>query len=203
MTITFKCTECGKINTVEVEDTLNLTSNQDLLKSILDNSKFQFKCSECGKEHNVIYDVLLQDDNEKFYIKINSGEELMTLVSQDDYKIRIVKDLNQANEKLRCFYYRLDDRLVELVKFLIKDDLEKNNDNLKITEMYFFRFSSNDLEFLIFTEDEFLGTMKYSFNGYKELKYKHGEKLIDEIQVVDEKYALSILNAQSNEETIA
>lgn len=203
MLITFKCTECGEVNTIEVDDTLNLTSNQELLKTVLDNSKFQFKCSKCGKEHNVIYDVLLQDDNEKFYIKINTTNELISLVGKDDYKIRIVKDLNQANEKLRCFYFRLDDRLVEIIKFLMKDDLEKNNDNLKITEMYFFRFNSSYLEFVVFSEDKYLGTMKYNFNGYKELKYKHSSKFIDEIQVVDEKYALSILNAPSKEETNA
>lgn len=88
MLITFKCTHCGKINTVEVDDTINLTGNQDLLKTVLDNSKFNFKCEDCKTEHNVVYDVLFQDDNEKFYVKINSSNELLTLMSKDDYKIR-------------------------------------------------------------------------------------------------------------------
>ncbi len=197
MLITFKCTHCGKINTVEVDDTINLTGNQDLLKTVLDNSKFNFKCEDCKTEHNVVYDVLFQDDNEKFYVKINSSNELLTLMSKDDYKIRIVKDLNQANEKLRTFYYRLDDRIIEIIKFLIKDDLEKNNDNLKITEIYFFRYSQSYLEFVLFSKEEYLGIMKYSLSGYKEIKHKHKEKFDETIQVIDEKFALNILSTSS------
>ena len=197
MLITFKCTHCGKINTVEVDDTINLTGNQDLLKTVLDNSKFNFKCEDCKTEHNVVYDVLFQDDNEKFYVKINSSNELLTLMSKDDYKIRIVKDLNQANEKLRTFYYRLDDRIIEIIKFLIKDDLEKNNDNLKITEIYFFRYSQSYLEFVLFSKEEYLGIMKYSLSGYKEIKHKHKEKFDETIQVIDEKFALNILSISS------
>ena len=197
MLITFKCTHCGKINTVEVDDTINLTGNQDLLKTVLDNSKFNFKCEDCKTEHNVVYDVLFQDDNEKFYVKINSSNELLTLISKDDYKIRIVKDLNQANEKLRTFYYRLDDRIIEIIKFLIKDDLEKNNDNLKITEIYFFRYSQSYLEFVLFSKEEYLGIMKYSLSGYKEIKHKHKEKFDETIQVIDEKFALNILSTSS------
>lgn len=197
MLITFKCTHCGKINKVEVDDTINLTGNQDLLKTVLDNSKFNFKCEDCKTEHNVVYDVLFQDDNEKFYVKINSSNELLTLMSKDDYKIRIVKDLNQANEKLRTFYYRLDDRIIEIIKFLIKDDLEKNNDNLKITEIYFFRYSQSYLEFVLFSKEEYLGIMKYSLSGYKEIKHKHKEKFDETIQVIDEKFALNILSTSS------
>ena len=197
MLITFKCTHCGKINTVEVDDTINLTGNQDLLKTVLDNSKFNFKCEDCKTEHNVVYDVLFQDDNEKFYVKINSSNELLTLMSKDDYKIRIVKDLNQANEKLRTFYYRLDDRIIEIIKFLIKDDLEKNNDNLKITEIYFFRYSQSYIEFVLFSKEEYLGIMKYSLSGYKEIKHKHKEKFDETIQVIDEKFALNILSTSS------
>lgn len=197
MLITFKCTHCGKINTVEVDDTINLTGNQDLLKTVLDNSKFNFKCEDCKTEHNVVYDVLFQDDNEKFYVKINSSNELLTLMSKDDYKIRIVKDLNQANEKLRTFYYRLDDRIIEIIKFLIKDDLEKNNDNLKITEIYFIRYSQSYLEFVLFSKEEYLGIMKYSLSGYKEIKHKHKEKFDETIQVIDEKFALNILSTSS------
>lgn len=197
MLITFKCTHCGKINTVEVDDTINLTGNQDLLKTVLDNSKFNSKCEDCKTEHNVVYDVLFQDDNEKFYVKINSSNELLTLMSKDDYKIRIVKDLNQANEKLRTFYYRLDDRIIEIIKFLIKDDLEKNNDNLKITEIYFFRYSQSYLEFVLFSKEEYLGIMKYSLSGYKEIKHKHKEKFDETIQVIDEKFALNILSTSS------
>lgn len=197
MLITFKCTHCGKINTVEVDDTINLTGNQDLLKTVLDNSKFNFKCEDCKTEHNVVYDVLFQDDNEKFYVKINSSNELLTLMSKDDYKIRIVKDLNQANEKLRTFYYRLDDRIIEIIKFLIKDDLEKNNGNLKITEIYFFRYSQSYLEFVLFSKEEYLGIMKYSLSGYKEIKHKHKEKFDETIQVIDEKFALNILSTSS------
>lgn len=203
MLITFKCTKCGKINTIEVDDTLNLTGNQDLLKAVLDNSKFNFACSECGTNHNVIYDILFQDDNEKFYVKINSTNELLTLMSQDDYKIRIVKDLNEANEKLRTFYYRLDDRVIEIIKFLIKDDLEKNNDGLKITEMYFFRYSQGYLEFVIFDEEKLLGTMKFSLAGYKDIKHKHKSKFTDDVQVVDEKYAISVLSTSNESDKCA
>lgn len=197
MLITFKCTHCGKVNTIEVDDTINLSGNQELLKSVLDTTKFNFKCKDCETVHNVIYDVLFQDDNEKFYVKVNTSNELLTLMSQDDYKIRIVKDLNEANEKLRIFYHRLDDRIIELIKFLIKDDLEKNNENLKITEMYFFKYTQGYFEFVVFSEEKYLGIMKYSLTGYKDLKHKHKDKFDDSIQVVNEKYALSILSTEN------
>lgn len=194
MLITYKCTKCGKINTVEVDDTINLTGNQELLKTILDNSKFNFKCVDCNTEHNVIYDVLFQDDNEKFYVKINSSNELLTLVSKDDYKIRIVKDLNEANEKLRTFYYRLDDRVIEIIKYMIKDDLEKNNESLKVNEIYFFRYAQGYLEFVIFNKEAYLGIMKFSLAGYKEVKHKHKDNFDNNIQIVNENFVLNILS---------
>ena len=194
MLITYKCTKCGKINTVEVDDTINLTGNQELLKTILDNQKFNFKCVDCNTEHNVIYDVLFQDDNEKFYVKINSSNELLTLVSKDDYKIRIVKDLNEANEKLRTFYYRLDDRVIEIIKYMIKDDLEKNNESLKVNEIYFFRYAQGYLEFVIFNKEAYLGIMKFSLAGYKEVKHKHKDNFDNNIQIVNENFVLNILS---------
>ena len=194
MLITYKCTKCGKINTVEVDDTINLTGNQELLKTILDNSKFNFKCVDCNTDHKVIYDFLFQDDNEKFYVKINSSNELLTLVSKDDYKIRIVKDLNEANEKLRTFYYRLDDRVIEIIKYMIKDDLEKNNESLKVNEIYFFRYAQGYLEFVIFNKEAYLGIMKFSLAGYKEVKHKHKDNFDNNIQIVNENFVLNILS---------
>lgn len=189
MDIFYKCKNCNTQNVITVDETIDLTNNADLLKKILDNSHFEVGCDKCKEKNLVIYPALIQDDRLKFYIKINTNDEKLVLLAKDDYKIRIVKDLNQANEKIRCFNYMLDDRIVEIIKLKIKKDLEINNPGLKIHEMYFFRMLNGYLEFLVFTKEELLGTMKYQTLGYFELEKEHKDKFDDTLQVVDENFA--------------
>ena len=105
-----------------------------------------------------------------------------------------MKDLNEANEKLRTFYYRLDDRVIEIIKYMIKDDLEKNNESLKVNEIYFFRYAQGYLEFVIFNKEAYLGIMKFSLAGYKEVKHKHKDNFDNNIQIVNENFVLNILS---------
>ncbi len=193
MQITFKCKNCGEINCIDVDNILDITNNNDLMKRILDNSAFIFNCRKCQAEHNVIYDALIENNNLKYYLKINTSNQLLALMPENDYKIRIVKDLNEANEKIRCFNYLLDDRLVEIIKYLLKENLESNNEGLKITEIYFFRVVDNNLEFVLFQDDDYKGIMRYSFTGYNHLNEIFKQYFDDNIQVVDKNYAISII----------
>ncbi len=191
MEIRFICSNCGKENIVEVDDEIDVTNKKDLLMSILDNTYFEHECLSCHKKNLVLYPILIKNSFNKYYLKINTaGENLYLLNNEEGYKIRIVKDLNEANEKIRIFNYLLEDYYVETIKYLLKKDLENSNENLKIDSIYFYKMQNGFLYFLVFDKERYIGDMKYSLSGYFEIEERFKDKINKLEQIIDEKYII-------------
>lgn len=192
MEIRFKCSNCGKENIIEVEDEIDITNKKDLLKSILDNTYFEHECKSCNTKNLVLYPILIKNSFNKYYVKINTNNENLYLLNNEEgYKIRIVKDLNEANEKIRIFNYLLEDYYVESIKYLLKRDLENSNENLVVDSIYFYKVENGFLHFLIFDKERYLGDMKYSLSGYFEIEERLKDKINKLEQIIDEKYIVT------------
>lgn len=191
MEIRFKCKKCNKENIIEVDDEIDITGKKNLLTELLNSDYFKHKCAYCDEDNLIIYPLLIKDSFHKFYIRLNHENKKLVLIdTQEAYKIRIVKDLNELSEKLRIFNSFLDDEYIESIKYQIKRDLEEHNDNLKIDNIYFYKVEKGFLYFILFDKENYLGSMKYNVAGYFKLEEKFKDKINKLEQVIDEDYII-------------
>ncbi len=190
----FKCNDCNEVNVKEIEDEFNLTNNINLLKSIYDDSFFSTNCKKCNKNHILEYESLFIDDNYKFIIKLNPSNDIKIILNNDpkynDYKIRVVNNLNDLKEKLRIFYSTLNDHIIEVIKEKINISYKKEYD---IDYLCFSSFKDDKISFVIINSlNEYVGTLNYKIDGYNNLLNKI--ELNNEIQVVDNALAHKYLS---------
>ena len=182
--IIFNCPKCGSSHIISVDDEVDLTTDKTLLTKILDDSYFSHECSEC-KQHSIVeFPLIVKDDKFNYLYKLNPTNELMFLLKDNETReIRVVSSINELKEKIRIKYFRLNDHVVECIKKLIKEDLEKNND-VQIEEIYFVKYEENRLQFVLFDKENYLGMMYYSEEGYINLYKKIRESIDKDLQVV-------------------
>ena len=184
--VIYKCAKCNKINVKNIEDNeYNLTKNIELVKSIYDDSLFLEECQECHAQSVIERDSLFIDDDYKFIIKLDTSNETKVLMINEskylDYKIRIVKSLNDLKEKLRIFYSFLNDHVIETLKEEVFNEIDPS---LNPDYLTFHKINEYGLSFVVISSmDEYLGSISIKFDKYYEI-----EKLINidkSIQVVD------------------
>jgi len=89
--------------------------NGDLMRS---------KCIRCGYSTPVLYSLLYQDIARDFVVWLwlspadpNTADEMIFM---RDYQFRIVRSENELREKILIFDNGLDDRVLEICKFLLR-----------------------------------------------------------------------------------
>ncbi len=188
--VIFKCNKCNKLNVKNIKDNeYNLTKNIDLVKSIYDDSLFEEECTECHSKMIIERDSLFIDDDYKFIIKLDASNENKVLMINEpkylDYKVRIVKSLNDLKEKLRIFYSFLDDHLIEIIKEEVFNEIDPS---LNPEYLTFHKINEYGLSFVVISSmDEYLGSISVKFDKYYE--FKDLIKIDNSIQVVDFKLA--------------
>ena len=184
--VIYKCNKCNKVNVKNIEDNeYNLTKNIELVKSIYDDSLFLEECTECHAKSVIERDSLFIDDDYKFIIKLDTSNETKVLMINEsrylDYKIRIVKSLNDLKEKLRIFYSFLNDHVIETLKEEVFNEIDPS---LNPDYLTFHKINEYGLSFVVISRmDEYLGSISIKFDKYYEI-----EKLINidkSIQLVD------------------
>ena len=188
MDLIYECKNCKKTNIIKRKEEDDLTKNIDLVKKIYDDSLFEDECPTCKNKVVVPAESLFIDNDYKFILKLNLDNEIKVLMlSEDtiDYKLRIVNDLNELKEKMRIFYSFLDDNVVEIIKFLIKESIDEKY-GLDLITVH--KITNGSLSFVLISKsNEYLGTINYSLIGYNEIKDKI--KFDPSVQYVDEKNA--------------
>ncbi len=125
---TVTCPKCGKKGPFTIWPSLNTVLNPDKKAEVLDGSLFVYECPDCGCKAPVEYGFLYHQMDDKIMIHVDQTmssfedrgvEDLMGMLSGNDYLIRVVPDTNSLREKIHIFDDGLDDRVIELVKVMI------------------------------------------------------------------------------------
>jgi hypothetical protein len=121
------CKQCAKEHPFTAWESLNVTLDRKAKDQLLKGDLTRFECPDCGWSGNVVYPMLYHDMEKHFMIWLwtESGDLEPTSVPptqlmRDDYRFRIVGTCIQLIEKVRVFDTDLDDRLLELFKFLLQ-----------------------------------------------------------------------------------
>ena len=127
---TFICSKCGKPSEITIWENINVDLNPELKEKVVDGSLFLTSCPYCSFKQRVENPVLYHDQTRKYVIwwfpRDSNGKQNYTdeeinryIPIISGYKLRIVATLNELREKIFIFDHELDDRVIEILKFMV------------------------------------------------------------------------------------
>lgn len=144
------CQKCSQQHKVDIYKSINTATDPDLKESVLNGELFLWNCPDCGQANLVAYDCLYHDPDEKFMVWMlpfgqPEGPEKDAIMHQakamGDYKLRIVTNAGDLMEKVMIFDAGLNDRCIELVKYVASQELKD------VTNLHFYRMQDDVMVF--------------------------------------------------------
>lgn len=143
--ITFRCPHCGKENTVTFHRIID--ADDRLREAVIDGSLFEYTCSSCGYHAALSADCIYLDRSRKLAVVLaenteghKSGkllEEAGKLMDLSKCTVRVVSSPNELTEKILLKEEGIDDRIFELEKGEIRQQLKKEKPDLEIWSMLY------------------------------------------------------------------
>lgn len=129
------CPVCHKRGNFPVFEMLDLVESSESTRSMVRSGKaFLFTCQSCGHKEPVTYPLSCFDDQHDAVITVLDTDNKVTdykriykmYVSHGgdpSEKYRICDSCQEMSEKLRIYDDNLDDRIIELIKMLIRSEI--------------------------------------------------------------------------------
>lgn len=176
------CPECGHEQPVKIITSVNVTTDPDMREKVMSGEIFKFGCEECGFEGYAGFEFIYEDKqtNGGFLVYLEPdcedrvvGIEMPDLADQVIYRdvaMRLVSDINSLKEKILIFEAGLDDRVVELFKYLTLTKLEGDPNQIP-DEMRFAKVGGeeNDKTIILaaFKEGGYVGILELPYSLYQ------------------------------------
>ena len=205
-----ECPKCHEKTDFTIWRSINTMLDPELKQKIKDGSLFQFACPHCGEKTNVLYPFLYHQMEDRIMIQLagdrNEVEEFKDFLSQkpdfemldwkqNGYVVRIVTTLPDLLEKIAIFDAKLDDRIIEISKLIIR--AKRGAGVPKIAKALFFDDPENGHIIILYNEAEkAFGNARLTDDLYKNLCESFMEKLPDfgtGVLEVDAGWALEFL----------
>lgn len=180
------CPKCGKKTSFLVWDSINTMENPEMKEKVRNDEAFRFHCSECGASALLNYNFLYHQQEDKVLIYVSAdGEdasEMAQILNQrgnafDGYRKRIVRSYNAFKEKLLILDAGFDDRIVEIIKSSVWDNVEAHYKDKKIDEIYFATNDDGVHGFLFRSAGEMVASMEFDESLYKAIYDSAYERL--------------------------
>ena len=160
----FRCPTCGTAFDVQRHDLVNVKENPELKASVLNGDIFLQECPRCGRRHLVGGPLVYLDPDEGVLVMLS--DKPLTLADTGGYPARLVARAGVLVENVMIFDAGLDDRAIELCKYVTNQEAGGAGMDLK-----FLRLDGADNE-LVFTypaagQMELLGV---GFNVYEDCR---------------------------------
>jgi predicted RNA-binding Zn-ribbon protein involved in translation (DUF1610 family) len=130
---TFRCPGCGHEFRVEVRDIINVGENPELKSTVLNGELFMQECPNCGRRHLIRRPLVYLDPEEKLLIMLS--DRPVSMSETEGYTARLVSLAGELIEKVKIFDAGLDDKAVEMCKFVTKQDAGKPEMELKFLRL--------------------------------------------------------------------
>lgn len=146
--IKITCPKCQKDSDFRIWSSINTQLDPELKSAVRDQSVFLFECPECGEKNSINYGFLYHqmesnmmihyansEENVQELLELyNADNEMMKMILDKGYLIRVVRSREALLEKLAIFDAGFDDRIMEIIKMLYLSQLEEPGDSV---EAYF------------------------------------------------------------------
>jgi len=146
------CHKCGGQHNVTIYKSINTALDPDIKAAVLDGSLFLWECPHCGTQNLMAYECLYHDPEAKLMIwmlpqGMSEGPEKDAIMNQvramGEYTLRVVANAGDLMEKVLVFDAGLDDRCIELVKYIAAK--EEGMDG--VTNLHFYRMQDDVMVF--------------------------------------------------------
>ena len=178
------CRQCGEENKINVYGGINVGEQPELKAAVLDGSAFVWTCPHCGTQNLLQYQTLYHDPAGKLMVWLTRGSgELEKQVSSayskleglDDYTLRFVDDAGSLIEKIKIFDAGLDDRTMEMTKYVTKMELceqrKERSEDILAAGFKFLAMSGADNEItLAYPLDGQMQMTVIGFNVYEDCR---------------------------------
>lgn len=160
----FRCPTCGTSFSVQRYDLINVKENPELKASVINGEIFLQECPRCGRRHLWGGPLVYLDPDEMILLMLS--DKPLSMADTGGYTARLVSRAGDLVEKVKIFDAGLDDKAVEMCKYVTKQEAGKPSMDLK-----FLRLDGADNE-IIFTypaggQMELLGV---GFNVYEDCR---------------------------------
>ena len=139
------CPNCGAKIEVTVWHTLNADVTPAAYRDLIDGTLFEYACPSCEKRIHLNYPMLLHDMQHKALVYLAQddaslayGRELLDMFHEKGmpgYRYRIVRKEMELIEKAMIFHADMDDRVIELIKDIQRENYQ--NEFFNLPETYF------------------------------------------------------------------
>jgi len=152
--IQVKCPKCEKESPFTIYPRIT-SDDEGFWQKILDESLFMHECPHCRNRINVQYPFMYYKTEDHFLVHYcNSDEEVNNVVKmltkpeaqqrqmvdqliKDDTIIRIVRKRHHLIEKMCIYEAGMDDRVIEIMKFMFADAARKQKKDIQISDILF------------------------------------------------------------------
>lgn len=143
------CPHCGQFQHMEVWQSINVAQDPNLKEELLNRSLHQLTCMSCGEESSFTLPMLYHDPSHPSMLWLSPGgkpplenvdmllDSLPAEVAQR-YSFRTVETNNDLIEKIRILDDGLDDRVMELVKLLLLQQMMKKDPETSVNLRMFY-----------------------------------------------------------------
>jgi len=215
-----KCPHCGSEADFMIWQSINTTLDPEMKENTRNGDVFRHICKECGENTMVYFSTLYHQMEDHVMIQLNLGDNIEESVEfmkgifrndkgeivdldiklDDDYRNRVVTDVNSFREKLMILDAGLDDRVVELMKLCMRGHFHEQNPQMEIEEFLFEIDSEGKKQFAINLGDNKWGTTDFAQDMYDMLAEGFSNYLAKDSEVViDMHWALNAFKEQADE----
>lgn len=209
------CPNCGHESEFTVWQSINTVLDPDMKAKVRTGEVFKFKCDKCGVESNVNYATLYHQMEDHVMIQLTFGDDVEKCIefmkgifkndkgelvdmdfnfAEENYKNRVVTDMNSFKEKLMILDAELDDRVIELMKLFMRGHFEEKSPDINIEEFLFENTLENGCQFVLHLSDNQWGTVAFDKDMYDMVSENFADSIEkDQEVVVDLGWALNVL----------
>ena len=136
------CPECGSRGRFFTPESVNATLSPEQRAGVLDRTLFAWECPECGTPLVVDAPFLYHDMRRRFLIRycpqdtdeaeFSDAVERAGIFEGSGYTLRAVESYEELIEKIVIFEHDLDDRVVELCKLALLEELREEQPQMKV-----------------------------------------------------------------------
>lgn len=173
-----KCPGCGNEMNMEIHEFVDVSTDPEYKERIMNGSLFLVKCPECGEETLAEYPVMYMDPSKKLTIYMAPGHdeglleqlnslELPETEIDEEAVYRVVESGEELLEKILIYDGGRDDRLMELYKALIVENIKEEWPQVKREDLLY--FLDGDEEYFIVWDFQNLAGEQMTINIDDEL----------------------------------
>ena len=172
-------------------DLVNVKEDPELKASVINGDIFLQECPRCGRRHLVSGPLVYMDPDEMVLLMLS--DKPLSMADTGGYTARLVSRAGDLIEKVKIFDAGLDDKAIEMCKYVTKQEAGKEMD------LKFLRLDGADNE-LIFTYPAGgqMELLAVGFNVYEDCRgiitrNPHVAERAQGLAVIDEAWVASLL----------